>query len=68
MGNIRNNIFKSFYAYRWGCSDIIDYPPVPNNDEFTAQTILNPTDVIGHIGDNVETVVVLGDDGFCRRS
>ena len=45
--------------------DIIDYPPVPNNDVSSAQTILNPTDVIGHIGDNVETVVVLGDDGFC---
>ncbi len=45
--------------------DIIDYPPVSNNDASSAQTILNPTDVIGHIGDNVETVVVLGDDGFC---
>ena len=45
--------------------DIIDYPPVTNNDASSAQTILNPTDVIGHIGDNVETVVVLGDDGSC---
>ena len=45
--------------------DIIDYPPVTNNDSSSAQIILNPTDVIGHIGDNTETVVVLGDDGFC---
>ena len=30
-----------------------------------AQLIQNPTDVIGHIGDHVSSVVNLGDDGFC---
>ena len=45
--------------------DIVSYPPVPNNDIESSQLILNPTDVIGRIGDNVETVVVLDDDGNC---
>ena len=45
--------------------DIVNYPPVPNNDLTSAQTVLNPTDVIGRVGDNIEEVVVLDDDGFC---
>lgn len=45
--------------------DIVNYPPVPNNDLNSAQTVLNPTDVIGRVGDNVEEVVVIGEDGFC---
>ena len=45
--------------------DIVNYPPVPNNDLSSAQTVLNPTDVIGRVGDNIEEVVVLDDDGFC---
>lgn len=45
--------------------DIVSYPPVPNNDINSAQTVLNPTDVIGRIGDNIEEVVVLGEDGYC---
>ncbi len=45
--------------------DIVSYPPVPNNDLSSAQTVLNPTDVIGRVGDNIEEVVVLDDDGFC---
>ena len=45
--------------------DIVNYPPVPNNDISSAQIVLNPTDVIGRVGDNIEEVVVLDDDGFC---
>ena len=45
--------------------DIVYYPPVPNNDIDSAQLVLNPTDVIGRVGDNVEEVIVLDDDGFC---
>ena len=45
--------------------DIIYYPPTPNNDIDSAQVILNPTDVIGHIGDNSIEVLNIGDDGFC---
>ena len=45
--------------------DIVYYPPVPNNDINSAQLVLNPTDVIGRVGDNVEEVIVLDDDGFC---
>ena len=45
--------------------DIIYYPPTLNNDIDSAQVILNPTDVIGHIGDNSIEVLNIGDDGFC---
>lgn len=45
--------------------NITRYPPVENNDAASAQEILIPTEVIGHIGDNTVDVVVLDDDGFC---
>ena len=41
--------------------------PSSNNDASSAQTILNPTDVIGHIGDNAR-VVVQAMVVFFRRS
>ena len=45
--------------------DIVYYPPELNNDIDSAQTILNPTDVIGHIGDNTAEVLNLDDEGNC---
>ena len=45
--------------------NIIGYPVVENNDSSTAQFIANPTDVIGHIGDNVAEVLNLDENGDC---
>ena len=45
--------------------NIIGYPVVENNDSSTAQYIANPTDVIGHIGDNVAEVLNLDENGDC---
>ena len=40
------------------------YTYTENNSAESAQTILNPTDVVGHIGDNVVDIVLV-EDGFC---
>ena len=45
--------------------NIVGYPIVENNTSQSAQFIANPTDVIGHIGDNVAEVLNLDDDGEC---
>ena len=41
------------------------YPFGTNNDSSEAQPLTNPTEVVGHIGDNSAEVIVIGDDGSC---
>ena len=45
--------------------NIARYPNVTNNDLNSAQEILIPTEVVGHIGDNTVEVIVLDSDGNC---
>ncbi len=64
--NITGTIYSNPYSAIDGdVSNIVRYPPIDNSSSSVAQLIQNPTDVIGHIGDHVSSVVNLGDDGFC---
>ena len=64
--NITGTIYSNPYSAIDGdVSNIVRYPPTDNSSSSVAQLIQNPTDVIGHIGDHVSSVVNLGDDGFC---
>ena len=62
-------IFRLTRLYRYTAIDgdvqnTLKYTYSENNSASSAQTLLNPTDVIGHIGDNVVDIVVI-EGGFC---
>ncbi len=64
--NVSGTIYTNPYSAIDGdVSNIVRYPPTDNNDASNAQLVQNPTDVIGHIGDHVSSVVNLDDEGNC---
>jgi len=62
---INGTLYSNRYAVIDGdVQNTLAYTYTENNSAESAQTILNPTDVVGHIGDNVVDIVLV-EDGFC---
>ena len=62
---INGTLYSNRYAVIDGdVQNTLAYTYAENNSAESAQTILNPTDVVGHIGDNVVDIVLV-EDGFC---
>ena len=62
---INGTLYSNRYtAIDGDVQNTLKYTYSENNSASSAQTLLNPTDVIGHIGDNVVDIVVI-EGGFC---
>jgi subtilisin family serine protease len=62
---VNGTLYSNRYAVIDGdVQNTLAYTYTENNSAESAQTILNPTDVVGHIGDNVVDIVLV-EDGFC---
>ena len=62
---INGTLYSNRYtAIDGDVQNTLKYTYTENNSASSAQTLLNPTDVIGHIGDNVVDIVVI-EGGFC---
>ena len=62
---INGTLYSNRYiAIDGDVQNTLKYTYTENNSASSAQTLVNPTDLIGHIGDNVVDIVLV-ENGFC---